>query len=322
MRRLVLLTLGLGFLLAPLAVFGQAAEPPISSNGTSSITTTGDVTADSYTATATTGDAFTAARPVVSNAAAAATAFKSNTDAARWVMNSAGTRYFYSDGAGLIIFNSLVPWAAEFKSTAASGSNAFTVNTNGARIDVGTGAGDYFYSNGTNIGANASLYPQTDATHALGLTTNRWNAYIRDILDGNNTTRLQFVSGGGNINKSNSAAGWAGPEHITDTANTGSGSGILEEWREAGSVRAQLYESGTLSLAGDIVTPTLRPSAGALPTCSSTTEGYTRRDSAAGGTTGARTRLCICTSDGAGTPAYAWVNLGSGTVGTDTTCSP
>jgi hypothetical protein len=35
----------------------------------------------------------------------------------------------------------------------------------------------------------------------------------------------------------------------------------------------------------------------------------------------ARTRKCICTSDGGSTPAYAWANLLTGTVGTSTACN-
>lgn len=56
--------------------------------------------------------------------------------------------------------------------------------------------------------------------------------------------------------------------------------------------------------------------------CSAGNEGKIRRDTAAGGTSGARTRICLCTSDGAGTPAYAWQNIVSGTVGTTTACNP
>jgi hypothetical protein len=59
----------------------------------------------------------------------------------------------------------------------------------------------------------------------------------------------------------------------------------------------------------------------ALGTCGASREGDILRDTAAGGsTTGERTRLCMCGSDGAGTPAYAWQNLVSGTTGTTTTC--
>lgn len=55
--------------------------------------------------------------------------------------------------------------------------------------------------------------------------------------------------------------------------------------------------------------------------CSAGNEGKIRRDSAGGGTTGHRTKICLCTSDGAGTPAYAWQNIISGTVGTTTACN-
>lgn len=58
-----------------------------------------------------------------------------------------------------------------------------------------------------------------------------------------------------------------------------------------------------------------------LQTCASTLEGLVSRDTAAGGTSTHRTRLCMCTSDGAGTPAYAWMNITSGTVGNTTTCA-
>ncbi len=59
----------------------------------------------------------------------------------------------------------------------------------------------------------------------------------------------------------------------------------------------------------------------ALPTCASGTEGFITRDTLKGGTTGHRTAMCLCTSDGAGSPAYAWTNMTTGTVGTTTTCS-
>jgi hypothetical protein len=55
--------------------------------------------------------------------------------------------------------------------------------------------------------------------------------------------------------------------------------------------------------------------------CASTREGAMVWDILSGGTTGAMTRVCRCTSDGAGTPAYTWVNTGCpNTPGTATTC--
>jgi len=60
----------------------------------------------------------------------------------------------------------------------------------------------------------------------------------------------------------------------------------------------------------------------ALPTCVVGIEGTFKRDGTTGAASTARTRVCLCTSDGAATPAYAWVNAVSGTVGTATTCAP
>lgn len=62
--------------------------------------------------------------------------------------------------------------------------------------------------------------------------------------------------------------------------------------------------------------------ASALDTCGSTFEGRIRRLTGTGGTnSGLRSRFCVCTSDGAASPTYAWVNIVSGTVGNSTTCS-
>lgn len=58
-----------------------------------------------------------------------------------------------------------------------------------------------------------------------------------------------------------------------------------------------------------------------LDTCNSGAEGEMEQDTTAGGTSGHRTRICVCTSNGAGTPTYAWQNVVSGTVGNTTTCS-
>lgn len=55
----------------------------------------------------------------------------------------------------------------------------------------------------------------------------------------------------------------------------------------------------------------------ALPTCDAAHEGALMSIAATGGT---RTKLCLCTSDGGGTPAYAWQNLASAALGNTTTC--
>jgi hypothetical protein len=56
-----------------------------------------------------------------------------------------------------------------------------------------------------------------------------------------------------------------------------------------------------------------------LGTCNSTKERAVVIPNDSGGTTGHRTRMCLCASDGAATPAYYWVN-NLGTAGTSTTC--
>lgn len=61
--------------------------------------------------------------------------------------------------------------------------------------------------------------------------------------------------------------------------------------------------------------------AGSLPTCGSSAAPQSTELTICAASSVA-TRKCICTSDGAGTPAWAWVNTLTGTVGTSTTCSP
>lgn len=57
-----------------------------------------------------------------------------------------------------------------------------------------------------------------------------------------------------------------------------------------------------------------------LPTCAAAIEWAIVADVASGVSTAARSRLCVCTSDGAA--AYAWQNVVTGTVDTATTCAP
>jgi hypothetical protein len=65
-----------------------------------------------------------------------------------------------------------------------------------------------------------------------------------------------------------------------------------------------------------------RTDAKTLDTCAAATEGYIERDTLAGGTsTTHATRVCLCQSDGAASPAFKWRNMASGTLGTTTTCA-
>jgi hypothetical protein len=63
----------------------------------------------------------------------------------------------------------------------------------------------------------------------------------------------------------------------------------------------------------------MKLNAGTLGTCNAGLEGKVTLISAAGAV---RTHMCLCTSDGAGTPAFAWQNMATGTVATASTCTP
>lgn len=114
------------------------------------------------------------------------------------------------------------------------------------------------------------------------------------------------------------ANGASAVAYTLDTASTYSTAGAkLVSWKNNTTEKAYLDKDGMM------VAPYFRLSAvGGLANCSSALEGEVIIGGSTGGTSGARTRLCLCTSDGAGTPAYAWVNVVSGTVGNASTCSP
>jgi hypothetical protein len=57
-----------------------------------------------------------------------------------------------------------------------------------------------------------------------------------------------------------------------------------------------------------------------LPTCGTQVPEGTQVTVCASGS--ARTKECECTSDGAGTPTYAWAHLGTWAIGDPTTCAP
>lgn len=81
--------------------------------------------------------------------------------------------------------------------------------------------------------------------------------------------------------------------------------------------------STNLILSSGVLAPTVTVSYSAISgqTCQASREGQIRADALSGQSgTSSRTRVCVCTSDGAASPAYAWMNLTSGTVGTTTTC--
>ncbi len=77
----------------------------------------------------------------------------------------------------------------------------------------------------------------------------------------------------------------------------------------------------TVSGLGDTTTTRgFQPIRSTLATCAAAFEGQLQNDVLSGLATGARTRLCLCTS--AGASDFAWQNVVTGTVGTTTTCAP
>lgn len=89
------------------------------------------------------------------------------------------------------------------------------------------------------------------------------------------------------------------------------------------TVYLTLQNSGAIRhLTGPVpVEGVLRHVPAALGTCNATNEFGVKADSASGVSTGARSRVCLCTSDGGGTPAYEWRNIGCpNEAGTSTTC--
>lgn len=94
-----------------------------------------------------------------------------------------------------------------------------------------------------------------------------------------------------------------------------SAGGCISYWNNSTGVRFDCLVHST-----QVTTQWLNMQTSTVPTCDSTVEGRVIRHSGTGGTSGARTRACLCTSDGAATPAYAWQNVVTGTVGTATTC--
>lgn len=158
-------------------------------------------------------------------------------------------------------------------------SNGFALTVDQARIDLGTGSADYLFSDGSAIKAAGSF----QAADLYGTVV----AVGATGIIGNGTNFL-FIN-----------PGTTGSPPIAGVGtcfgnNTGSEC------------------DGVTAAATHIVTRST------LATCSATIEGAVSTDVLSGLATGKRTKLCLCTSDGAS--AYKWQNLATGTLGTTTTC--
>lgn len=100
--------------------------------------------------------------------------------------------------------------------------------------------------------------------------------------------------------------------------------------RNFNSEKASIDKDGTavfnsLSTSGNLIVGwTMTMNVATTPgTCGASAEGRIIRVTGTGGTaTAKRTQLCLCTSDGAATPVYAWQNMAGGALGTSTACTP
>jgi hypothetical protein len=163
------------------------------------------------------------------------------------------------------------------------------------------------------IWADGTLFPTSDNTLNLGWASNRYiGLFGRYLGDTGAIQRVAWVPSTFNTYLGNAANGSSAFAHKfgANTTLSTDGARIAGFYSDANStLRFSVHASGGI-----------QSTSATLATCNSGNEGRIDRDVAAGVSTGNRTRICVCTSDGAGTPAYAWRNLATGNVGTSTTC--
>lgn len=174
--------------------------------------------------------------------------------------------------------------------------------TAGARLfELKEDGADRFY-----VDATGHILPGATSTYALGngsaVWSDVWAANVRGTAFLNISAAASFQL------TSSRTAGASNYAFYMNTTNSWT-SGQLLRIANSGTEKFTVYYDGSFVSA-----------AATLQTCAAATEGLIARDAAAGGSSGSRTRICICTSDGAATPAYAWQNVGSGSLGNATTC--
>ncbi len=187
--------------------------------------------------------------------------------------------------------------------TKASGSNALALATSGSRIDFGAGASDYASSDGTYV-IFAGPIKTGNQIRLVATTTEPL------ITNGSNLSLASVDALGLRGGAANGATA-TGVAVTNFPSLTTAGAEMLSLYPDnAATKKAAIDKDGTYIFYGN---PTLR-------TCAAAIEGAVSRDVASGVSTGKRTKLCLCTSDGAGSPAYVWQNLATGTLGSTTTC--
>lgn len=155
------------------------------------------------------------------------------------------------------------------------------------------------------------------------------------ILFGGNAAQTITGDGSGNLSFGGSViVPTSGTGYINTISSNGSNPLTMAAVNPVGNTGV-ILKTGTTHTSGTVVclsnnnaTPlclgyqgAIQPTMITVPTCAAGLEGAVVVDSASGVSTGHRTRICICVSDGAGTPARAWQNIASGTVGTTTACN-
>jgi hypothetical protein len=184
-----------------------------------------------------------------------------------------------------------------------------TVPSTDNAVTLGTSAKRWSNVFATTFTVSGSVLPTADATQTLGANGARFNLFVRDISDGS-VVRWQILPGSYNYYRGTTANGASAINHLFSTSVA---------YTTAGAKLASFQNLSTEKFFVDKDGSSWRAAA-TLQTCAASTEGLISRDAAAGGTSGSRTRICTCTSDGGGSPAYAWQNIVTGTVGTTTTC--
>lgn len=182
--------------------------------------------------------------------------------------------------------------APAYSASAGSGSNGLSLLTSGARLDLGGGTSDYITSNGSGAQFTTSVTLGSATSLVWGAGGNSISGTDSAALTLNSTAA---VAGAVDIRGGNSNA-------AAVTLRTGTAIGM------------------TVGLVGTVpAVKVANNTAANLPTCNSTIQNYMVIVQDAGGSV--RSRLCLCASDNAGSPAFAWVSLAGGTVGTSTACN-
>jgi hypothetical protein len=203
-------------------------------------------------------------------------------------------------------------------SNAATGAGATNVIIDSTAALSGTDEAFTVKVNGTSkfgIWPDGTPFPAVSGGANLGYASKMWlgfYAYSWKDTSSNNRWNLTDGSSGNSIMGAiaNGASAIANKIGNVNALST-DGAAIMNLYSDnLTTLKVKIHASGGI-----------QQTAATLATCAAANEGRFDTDAAGGGTSGHRTKVCLCTSNGAGTPVYAWVNLGSGTVGTTTTCA-